>query len=185
MTAFNFCCVEKMKALGHGSGALVGPRVATGLHSEVMTIACPPITVRHVATKHEWVMEVDFYLGVYNDRDRFTLPQPANVIYGNNQEGVEAIRRQAAQYVLWGRCWCGDSRSAHGSCSFCHGSTRATRASWRRASPRSKAGASRGSGRPSRSSGSGGFGAAALVPCGVVDVASRCTRGKHRQRACG
>ena len=100
MSAFNFCCVEKMKALGHGSGALVGPRAATGLHSEVMTIACPPITVRHVATKHEWVMEVDFYLGVYNDRDRFTLPQPANVIYGNNQEGVEAIMRQAAQYVL-------------------------------------------------------------------------------------
>ena len=66
----------------------------------MMTIACPPITVRHVATKHEWVMEVDFYLGVYNDRDRFTLPQPANVIYGNNQEGVEAIMRQAAQYVL-------------------------------------------------------------------------------------
>ena len=32
--------------------------------------------------------------------DRFTLPQPANLIYGNDQAGVEAILRQAALYVL-------------------------------------------------------------------------------------
>ena len=78
MTAFNFCRVERMKALGHGSGALVAPRRSTGRLSEVMTLACPPITVKHIETKHEWKMEVDFYLGVYNDMDRFTLPQPAN-----------------------------------------------------------------------------------------------------------
>ena len=100
MTAFKFCSVQKMKALGHGSGALVAPRQSTGLVSEVLTLACPPITVRHVETRHEWKMEVDFYLGVYNDLDRFTLPQPANLIYGNDQEEVEEIFRQAARYVL-------------------------------------------------------------------------------------
>ena len=100
MTAFNFCSVQKMKALGHGSGALVAPKRSTGLMSEVLTLACLPITVRHVETKHEWKMEVDFYLGVYNDMDRFTLPQPANTIYGVNQLEVEAILRQAAQFVL-------------------------------------------------------------------------------------
>ena len=99
MTAYRFCCVEKMKALGHGSGALVAPRQSTGLRSEVLTLACPPITVKHVETKFEWKIEVDFYLGVYNDLDRFTLPQPANLIYGD-QTGVESIFRQAAQYVL-------------------------------------------------------------------------------------
>ena len=99
MTAFNFCSVQKMKALGHGSGALVAPRRATGLRSEVLTLACPPITVKHVETAHEWRMEVDFYLGIYNDQDRFTLPQPANIIYGD-QEAVESILRQTAQYVL-------------------------------------------------------------------------------------
>ena len=99
MTAFKFCSVERMKALGHGSGALVAPRAQTGLGGEVLTLACPPITVKHVETKHEWKMEVDFYLGVYNDMDRFTLPQPANFIYGN-QEEVEQIFRDAALYVL-------------------------------------------------------------------------------------
>jgi hypothetical protein len=98
MTAFDFVSAEKRKKYGLGSAVLVAPgkgREASG----VVAIAIPPITVAHTASKDEWSVKVDFYLGVYNEYNRFTLPSNPDKIYPN-QPDPTPLFIEMAQIIL-------------------------------------------------------------------------------------
>lgn len=72
--------MEEYKKLGQGSAALMAPGRGRTV-SDVLTIAIPPITVKHIATPSTWTAKVDLYLGVFNSSNVFTLPMTANTLY--------------------------------------------------------------------------------------------------------
>ena len=72
--------MEEFKKLGQGSAALMAPGRGRTV-SDVLTIAIPPITVKHIATPSTWTAKVDLYLGVFNSSNVFTLPMTANTLY--------------------------------------------------------------------------------------------------------
>ena len=97
-TAYNFCHAQHNKSLGQGSAALVAPREGFSVSSG-MTMAIPPITVKHVETDGEWWTTVDLYLGVYNDSNLFTLPLDSNTIYKDQLDPTELFKRAALKVL--------------------------------------------------------------------------------------
>ena len=98
MSAYNFCNVQSFKKLGQGSAALMMPGKGH-FESEVMTIAIPPITVKHVQNEHGWTAHVDLYLGVYNSNDIFTLPLRANSIYEGQRDPTQLFTKMARKVL--------------------------------------------------------------------------------------
>ena len=97
-TAYRFCDVDKYKALGRGSAALMAP--PAGRHqSDVLTLAIPPITATHIATKDSWTLKVELYLGVFNSSNTFTLPLKANEIYAGMPDPTELFKRMALKVI--------------------------------------------------------------------------------------
>ena len=94
MSAYLFCNVQKFKRYGHGSAALMAPGKGRE-QSDVLTIALPPITVRHVQNANGWTAHVDLYLGVYNSSNLFTLPLSSNKIYEGQEDPTPLFVRMA------------------------------------------------------------------------------------------
>ena len=98
MSAYKFCTVEKYKALGQGSAALMQPPRGRAT-SDVMTIAIPPITAVHIATADTWTLKVDLYLGVFNAADAFTLPVNASTLYAGQGDPTALFKRMALKVL--------------------------------------------------------------------------------------
>lgn len=94
MTAYRFCDVKGVKAMSVGSGVLVKPG-KNCQYSDQLVLALPPICVTSVETPHGWHAIVDFYIGVWNSADRFTLPSPANLIYKDQLDPTEIFKKMA------------------------------------------------------------------------------------------
>ena len=98
MSAYKFCKVNMFKKLGQGSAALMAPGKGQSF-SDVLTIAIPPITVRHVKNEHGWTAHVDLYLGVFNSSNIFTLPLRANVIYEGQDDPTPVFTKMARKVL--------------------------------------------------------------------------------------
>lgn len=78
--AYQFCRTNLRKPFGQGSGVLAAPR-RNRPHSSVLTIAIPPITVKHIEGEDDLEMTVDFYLAVFLDTGALILPSNSNRLY--------------------------------------------------------------------------------------------------------
>ena len=97
-TAYKFCRTNLRKPYGQGSGVLTAPR-KTATTSSVMTLAIPPITVKHIEGEDDLTMEVDFYLAVYMDSDKLILPSKSNQLYKQHSD-PNALFTKMATYIL-------------------------------------------------------------------------------------
>ena len=102
MTAYHFCDVQSVRALGMGSGVLVKPG-KNCMFSDQLVVALPPIKVTSVETEWGWHATVDFYIGVFNSADRFTLPSPAHVIYKDQPDPTDIFKKMA-KHILGELC---------------------------------------------------------------------------------
>ena len=98
MSAYKFCSVERFKKLGQGSAALMAPGKGRFM-SDVLTLAIPPITVKHVQNANGWTAHVDLYLGVFNSQNVFTLPLRANTIYQGQIDPTALFKKMALKVL--------------------------------------------------------------------------------------
>lgn len=106
MSAYRFCDLkEEVKRWGVGSALPILSKKRPGKQAaerqgDQLVLAIPPITVvHHDSPWGDWI-EVDFYLGIYNSNDRFTLPSTANNLYKSSVAATEEILKKMALKVL-------------------------------------------------------------------------------------
>ena len=105
MTAYRFCDLKsELKKWGVGSALLVmnkkRPGRWEGPEGDKLVLAIPPITVVHHETPWGDFVKVNFYLGIFNSSNRFTLPSTANMIYKGDVKATEDIFIQMSIQVL-------------------------------------------------------------------------------------
>ena len=93
-TAYKFCRTNLRKPYGQGSGVLAAPR-RNQPYSGLLTMAIPPIEVRHTEGEDELTMHVDFYLSVFLDTNTLILPSKANQLYKQISDPDELFKRMA------------------------------------------------------------------------------------------